>query len=189
MALVCLYLVSRVTVPRQNLKISTRGSDRLGEATTTFHLSQPIKASWWNFLFTLMHIPHHLISIHYDNSNENKMLNWQHRATTSINLWGLSHQLNHKGKGYPDGTVFEAWMDTPPLHSLGLTIEDQEQTDRLRLMEPTQGREKKKKTSSHVCCRCAPSTNVLNENLSQQELKNVDNRWKHQLNKSKCLCF
>lgn len=36
-------------------------------------------------------------------------------------------------KGYPDWTVFEVWVDAPPLHSLRLTVEDQQQTAGLRL--------------------------------------------------------
>ncbi len=42
------------------------------------------------------------------------------------------------GKGYPDRAVFKARVDTPPLHSLGLTVEHQQQADRLRLTERRQ---------------------------------------------------
>lgn len=55
-----------------------------------------------------------------------------HRVTVNIIAWPSKCK-----KGYPDWALLEVWMDTPPFHSLRLTIEHQEQAHRLCLKSRT----------------------------------------------------
>lgn len=57
-------------------------------------------------------------------------------------------------KGYPNRTVFKARVDTRPLHSLGLTIEHQQQADGLRLIEQRQEERHEAKRGYEEDFRC-----------------------------------
>lgn len=68
------------------------------------------------------------------------LFNQQHtRKSILILCRGNLSVLSQNGKGYPDRALFKARMDTPPLHSLGLTVKDEEQADWLRLKGQKQG--------------------------------------------------
>lgn len=92
-----------------------------------------------------MHIPQSLSSMRYVQNDKSRMLNQYavqsaaHQEKYSYSLRGNLSVLSHNGKGYPDRALFKARMDTPPLHSLGLTVKDEEQADWLRLTGQKQG--------------------------------------------------
>ena len=150
-----------VTVPwqvRQAIKKNPKNPQHYNRISTSRQVYNNIPFRYAGTLYP--HKPQHFMSMWNAKNDKKRMLKlWSRSVSSTQSSWTIMSEP--KGKGYPNRAVFEARVDTCPLHSLGLTVEHQQQADGLRLTERRQEERQEAKRRYEEDFRCDVDAKLL----------------------------